>query len=265
MRSVFEYETYKSYLNDRAKAAGRGEKSRIARHVRCHVAYVSQVLGGHADFSLEQADALNAYCGHAEEEGDFFLLLVSRDRAGTAALREHFAKRIRRTLRDRLELANRLRHKRTLEVDRQAIYYSAWYYGAIHLLISIPGYRTAGAIAEHLRLPLAQVGRVLDFLVSSGLAERRGEEYGTGEVTLHLANDSPWIARHHSNWRIRATQAVDTPDLRNFHYTSVISMAEKDVPAVRLAMIEAVERIRAIVKASPEEQVFCYALDFFGV
>jgi uncharacterized protein (TIGR02147 family) len=265
LKPVFEYRDYKAYLNDHVRSKGRGERSRIAEVLRCHLAYVSQTLGGPAQLSLEQADVLNTHLAHSEDEADYFLLLVSFARAGTASLRKLYETRIRRTLQDRTMLENRLKQKKTLPADSQATYYSAWYYSAVHLMISIPGLQTKEALAQHLRLPAARLSQVLDFLVTTGLAELHKGHYQTGQVTLHLSNDSPWIARHHASWRLQAAQAADRADARHLHYTSVISMSEGDTPAVRKILVEAIEQVRAVVRRSPERGAYCYAIDYFPI
>jgi uncharacterized protein (TIGR02147 family) len=268
LKSVFEYRDYKNYLKTRVTARGRGEKSRIAEALRCHLAYISQVLNGTAQLSPEQADTLNGYLGHADDEAEYFLLLVNHARAGTDSLRKVHETRIRKTFQERTLLENRLKNKKTLPFEAQATYYSVWYYSAIHLLISVPGFQTKEAIARHLRLPLPLVAQALTFLVGTGLAALVKGHYQTGQASLHLANDSPWIARHHASWRMQAVQAIDRQDLQNhqaLHYTSVISMSPDDSPEVRKIMIEAIEKIRTVVRQSPEKSVYCYNLDLFPV
>lgn len=263
--SLFDHRDYKDYLRAKVAERGRGERSRIAEALRCHLAYVSQVMAGEAQFSLEQADALNIYLGHSEDEADFFLLLVSQARAGTASLRKVYEARVRKTLHDRTMLENRLKNKKVLSSESQAPYYSAWYFAAIHVLISIPGFQTKEEIARHLRLPMTIVNQVLSFLVETGLAVLNDGTYRTGQFSIHLQNDSPWIARHHANWRMQAIQSVDRPDLAKLHYTSVVSMSPDDAPEVRKIMIEAIEKIRAVVRQSPEKSVYCYNVDLFPV
>ena len=265
-KTVFEYPDYKRYLLDWTEEKGRGEKSRIAQALRCHMAYISQVLNGAADLSLEQAESLNAYLGHSDEESDFFLLLVLYGRAGTASLREYHSRKIARTLEERRNLKNRLKFKKTLPIEDQAIYFSAWYYSAIHLLLQIPEFQTKEKISFYLKLPLNQVTQVLEFLESIGLATQSHGKYKTGEVSIHLASDSPMIARHHSNWRMRTIQAIDRNDPAELHYSSVVSIAKKDAAQAHAIMTRAIEQVRTLVRESaPEDSLFCYCLDLFEV
>lgn len=257
LKSVFEYKDYKDYVRERIAERGRGEKSKIANALRCHIAYLSRVLKGLADLSFEQADTLNLYFAHSPDEADYFLLLVSHSRAGTASLRRFYEEKIKGKLHARMSIENRLKLKKTLPAENQAIFYSAWYYAAIHLLIAIPEFRTKENIAQTLKLPIKQIIKALDFLVASGLAEYVHGRYQTGQVSLHLSNDSPWLAKHHASWRLQSVQALDRSNPENFHYTSLVTMSAEDVPAARKIMVEAIEKIRAVVKSSPEKNLFC--------
>src|SRR6185437_4362530 len=95
--SIFEFTDYKAYLRAWIAArprAGHGEKSRIAEAASCHLAYVSQVLNASAHFSAEQLVALSDYLGQNEEERDYFLLLLSRARAGSRRLERFYDAKI---------------------------------------------------------------------------------------------------------------------------------------------------------------------------
>jgi uncharacterized protein (TIGR02147 family) len=265
LKALFEYYNYKHYLNDYTSSKNRGEKSKISEALRCHIAYVSQVLNGDAHFSLEQADLLNHYLGHSDEESDFFLLFVSHARAGSESLRKRFDDKIKKILKDRLSLENRLKTKKLLPPEHHGIYYGAWYYSAIHLLISIPQFQTRDKIADHLGLPMNQVMKALNFLVETGLASFFQGKYRSGQVGLHLQNDSPWLSRHHSSWRIQSMHKAEEQDSKNFHYTSVVSLSAHDAIEIRKLILESIENIRGIVRNSPEEKVYCYLIDLFPV
>jgi uncharacterized protein (TIGR02147 family) len=264
-QSIFDYSDYKTYLEARIRLEGRGAKSRLAAALRCHVAYISQILNDSAHLSLEQAHAANAYFAHGAEEADFHLLLVLRDRAGTADLRHHYQKKVDEALRERERLRNALQYKRTLNRAEQTTYYSAWYYAAVHILLTIPEYRSRDRIARHLGLAPEQVSQALEFLEAAGLAVRSGSNFRAGDANLHVGDDSPMMRLQHEHWRLRAIHALDRTDREELHYSSVISLAEEDLPRVRKILLEAIRQIREVVRPSPEEVAYCYLLDLFRV
>jgi uncharacterized protein (TIGR02147 family) len=265
---VFEFRDYKAYLKAwiaSLPGGGRGAKSRIAEHSRCHLAYISQVLSGPAHFSLEQADALNGLLEHGEEDANYFLLLVEHARAGSHSLVKLFERRIQKVLDQRSQLKNRFTDKKSLNVEDQAIYYSHWAYIAVHMSVLNPELRTAGAIAKYFDLSVSKTAEILEFLRSVGLVRADRGVFTPGEVRIHLAHDSPMISKHHTNWRIQAVRSLERESPQELHYSGVVSVSHDDLPKVRETMLRAIDEIRAIVKDSKDETVYCYAVDLFGL
>ena len=111
---------------------------------------------------------------------------------------------------------------------------------------AMPKYATAIPlrIAEALAIPPQKVAEVVRFLISTGLIVEKIGRLAMGPASIHLGSDSSMISKHHTNWRMRAIQSLD-------------------VPRVRAALVRALEEVRAIVKPSPEEEVYAYSLDLF--
>lgn len=263
---LFEYDDYKAYLRDeleRRQRIQKGQKSKFAESVGCHGAYLSQVLNGDADLSLEHAERANRYFGHGKDESLYFVFMVQFARAGTKALKGLFASELRRIKENQFELKNRLEFKRTLTEADQVIYYSAWYYAAIHVLVSVPGCNDREGLSQKLGLTIDLVGRVLDFLKSVGLVVQKGHSYEVGTTSIHLESKSPMIAKHHTNWRMRAIHSLDQVRSKDLHYSSVVTVSQADADRVRSILVRAIDDIRRIVKDSKDEEGFCYAIDFF--
>lgn len=266
--SVYEYRDYKAYIKDfihSKPGRGHGFKSQIAKSLNCHTAYVTQVLNKEAHFSLEQSEELNHLFGHTKEEARYFLLLVQYARAGTSKLKKHFQEELQIITEKRFVLKNRVDTKETLSTEDQSRYYSSWLYAAIHILITIPQFRTKEAIGEYLHLPLEKVASILEFLVSIGLVQQDGGKYKTGTHRIFLGNDSPMILKHHTNWRMKSIESLDKGIDKDFHYSSVVSLSQEDVDKMKEIFARAVEQGRSLVKDSKEEELYCMTLDFFNV
>src|SRR3989338_9747663 len=96
-RPIFAYRDYKAYIKQeltQRQGKGRGEKARVAQAMQSQGAFVSQVLHGHADLSLEQACLASEYFGHTKEECRYFLLVVQLGRAGSAKLKSHLLEQL---------------------------------------------------------------------------------------------------------------------------------------------------------------------------
>jgi uncharacterized protein (TIGR02147 family) len=265
-KSIYDYDDYKAYLTDHIVArpkGGRGERAKLARLLRCDSAYVTQVLSGKAHFSLEQAQKIADYACLGDAEGHCFLLLVQRQRAGNDNLRRYFSQHLEALRANRRSLAQRLTYQRILPISQQAIYYSAWYYPAVHILLTVAEYRDVPSIQRYLGLPAAKVKNVLDFLVESGIAREQDGVFVPGDTVLHLDSDSPLSTRSHANWRCRVLESLDSPQLHDFHYSSVVSMTPADAKTIREMMVQAIEKIRGVVRKADERELYCYAMDLF--
>lgn len=266
--TVFDYQDYKAYITQAIeikKNSEKGQKSKLADFMGCRPAYLSQVLHGSQNLSLEQAQAANHFFGHTPQESRYFLNLVLLSRAGTSDLRAYFQAEIQKQKDERLFLKNRVKTNRILSPADQSKYYSSWYYAAIHVIISLEKIQNNEQIAEALGLPLTTVNEALEFLVEIGLVKIQGKQYRQGETNLYLDATSPFINKHHTNWRIRAIQALDHKDRKKFNYSGVITCSHKDVEKIQETMIQALQSIRSIVKDSKDETLLVYTMDLFGL
>ncbi|OFZ54337.1 MAG: hypothetical protein A2428_17615 [Bdellovibrionales bacterium RIFOXYC1_FULL_54_43] len=266
--SVFEYRSYKRYLNDCAHSApnqGRGFKAALAQSASCQSAYVSQVLNGDRHFNLEQAEGMNEFLGHSEDEAQFFLLLVMFERSATRALRERLQRKMQTYVERHQTLKDRLQAKETLSPEVQATYYGSWHCSAIHILLTIPQFRTKDVIAKALGLSSSFVADTLEFLVTAGLAKRVGNEFHPGEAYVFVGKDSPFILHHHGNWRHRAIESMAAKRADDIHYSTVMSISSEDAAQIRFLVLRAIEEIRAIRVPSKEEELHSMCLDLFRV
>ena len=265
-KSVFSFKNYKSYLRHRLDEKRRGERSRLAEALGCHTGYVSQVLNGDAQLSIDQAQLANRFLEHLARESHFFLLLVQRERAALPDLRAYFDGQIRTALEAELNFKNRISLRSELKNEDASIYYSAWHYTAVHLACALPHLREVTDIAEYLELPPTLVAAILQFLESAGMVVRKNGSWEVGVPRVHLENQSPNIRKHHTNWRIRALAALDSEGPEDLHYSSVIGFPLSERARVKMILIEAIEKVRALVNASEKAQtLYCYSVDFFPV
>lgn len=264
--SIFDYDDYKKYLADllgERPNGGRGERVKISKALSCNIAYVSKVLNDSAHFSAEQAEALSRYLNLVNHETDYFILLVMFARAGTKSLQDYYRRKIDEARQSRFVLKERLKVKKNLSAQDQSVYYSSWYYSAVHLLTGIPSYQTKEALSARLSLPVKKVSEVLEFLESCSLVTKQGQRYQRTSVTLHLGNDSPMISKHHMNWRLQAMRSLDRDEKEAIHYSSAVTIAASDLSKIKEILIQAIEQVRSRVRASKDEELYCYSLDLY--
>jgi uncharacterized protein (TIGR02147 family) len=266
-KSLLEYNDYKEYLRDflDLNPKKRGSRSAMAKAIHCQSAYLSNVLGGHQHFTPEQGEDINIYLGHNSMESDYFLLLLTWARAGTPRLQNRIQQKMEQLKAERFNLGKRLDVAPLLTQENQVVYYSEWYYSAIHTLTSIPKMNSADAIAEALNLPLPLTNKALSFLEKTGLVKRSNDGFKIGPTRLHVGADSPLVTKHHMNWRLMALQSLQNRHLEDLHYSSVITLSEKDVIKIKESLLKMIKELKPLIQSSHEEVQYSLCFDFFKV
>jgi uncharacterized protein (TIGR02147 family) len=266
LNSIYEFNSYKEYLSRWIRSQpknGRGLHKDLAEAARCNPTYLSHVLKGDAHLSLEQAQHISTRIAHNKDESWFFLLLVQYSRAGSQPLRKALRSQLDDFVLKQQDLTRTLVQKDKLDEEDHAIYYSAWYYPAIHVVLSMPRFQTVPELTDYFRLPVTVVQEVLYFLTSRGLAKKEGEKYLVGKVRVHIGKDSAHLIRHHQNLRQKISEQIIRKNNNDLNYSSIVTMAASDMPKVRAVLMKAVEEVRTIIRDSKEDAVYGFACDFF--
>lgn len=265
MKNVFDFIDYRLYLRHRFGGPGtrNGSKSRAAAAIGCHSTFLSHVLQGKADFNLEQADRLNDFFGHSPGEAHFFLLLLQLARAGTTKLKNYFRSQIEDLIQQRSILTNRVPDSNKISSEAAAKFYSSWIYGAAHVLLSIPELQDRERLSAFLNLTSAQTMEILEFLQSIGLAIYESGRYRMGPNHIHLSGQSENINKHHTNWRMRAIQALDFKRPQDLHYSAVVTLSRADAAIIKEKLLENMHSNIEVIRGSKEEEAYVYCFDFF--
>lgn len=254
----------RSYLAKRAPN-GRGEITKLADFMGVHPTFVSQVLAETKDFNMEQSFAVADYLELTKVERKYFLLLVQRDRAGTKNLKEYFNAELEELKKSYLMVAKRLSEHRTLSDEDRAIFYSSWLYSAIRLYCSIGSGQKLEDICANFGLGRKKVLGILDFLVSKDLLINEHDRYRLGSQHTHLPSDSPFIVRHHMNWRTKALQRHESVAAEEIALTAPLSIGKKDFHVVREKILACIKECFEIVKNSEAEEVAFLNIDWLWI
>ncbi len=265
MKLVFEFKDYKRYISASLDLAGSGSRSRLAKHLSCQSAHISQVLNGHQQITVEQAYQMNSFFAHDRDESHFFLLLVQKNRAGSNDLKDYFQNQLDEILRRRSLIKNRVSSNKEIPREFQTRYYSSWHYAAIHIALSIPELQTKESLASHFHLPMRIISETLEFLITAQLADRRDGRFVIGPSHIHLGSDTDNINKHHMNWRIQAMDSLARGNERDLHYSVAFSLSRHDADRIKDRFIETVNSNLKDVGPSKEEVIYCTCIDFFEV
>jgi len=231
-----------------------------------NAALISQVINGPKDFTTEQVCELSKFWGLTALESEFFILLIQRDRAGTQNLKKFFSEKIETCRLQSAQIQKRVEIDHILSDEAKAIFYSSWAYSAARLLTEIPSFQSLDEISARLNLSRQKTAKILEFLVFNGLCERRDDKYILGPQRTHLEYGSPFLGRHHMNWRAQAlqkTEAIREDD--ELMFTAPLTLSRRDVLALRERLLQVIGELSAVVKVSKSETLYCLNVDLFEV
>lgn len=265
--SLFDAKDYRTYLKTALPTCGanRGQRTSLAHELRVQKGWISAVINGSAELSLEHAFRVSQFLSHSEDERGYFLLLVQHSRAGSKDLQDHFSKKILEIQSRRRELTERIRTKVKLSEMSQTTYYSSWHYTAVHMCLMIEKLRTPTSVADYLKLPIARVKAVLEFLFSNGLAELKDGHYYASPTRIHLASNSDFISKHHTNWRMKAIQSLDLVKKEDLHYSSVMSLSKETAEKIRALLLQSIQSTEPLIRDAKDEDVYVLTIDWFGL
>jgi uncharacterized protein (TIGR02147 family) len=264
--SLYSAKDYRDFLRAKVEDdSERGALTRLAAAAKCQKSHVTRVLRGDLHLTLEQAFRLARYWRLGDDEENYFLKLVDRDRAGDAAYRAKLQGELARMKRAQEDLSVRLQQATMGSSEKEMLYYSSWFWSAIHIIVSIPRYQAPAQIAARLGLPEPLVLHALKTLEGFGLVEKSKDRWKIATGSIHLPKNSPLNSIQHGNWRSRAVLNSQAPGEDGVHYTVVQSISEADFEKIKHLLLEAIDRYAKIAGPSREEELVCFACDFFRV
>lgn len=267
--TIFEFKDYRAYLRHTIRhmpRKGRGELSKIAKHLRVNTTLISQIMSGSRELTPEQALSLSHYMAHTEIETEYFALLVQLSRAGTIELKRHLERKLENIKSEALQLSKRISHEKKLSDHERAIFYSSWLYSAVHLFTSTRDKGvTLDEIATRFALKKNTAADIIRFLVSSGICVERSGHYSMGVQSTFVERGSPYLLKHHSNWRIKAIQKSESMTDRELMYSGQFSLSRDDFDKLREELTDFLKRANQTVKDSKAEDVASLNIDWFWV
>ena len=266
--NLFEFSNYREYLKSWL-AVAREQKtsnlSRLAELLSVHTTFLSHVLSGVKELSPEHAIVLSRELKLTKIEREYFLSLVNIERSGSAELKEYWREKKKAILLEKNRLSSRVGDHQELTDQQRALFYSSWLYVAVFAATSIDDGQTISQIASRFHISRDHAEQILDFLLQAGVCEKRSELFVPGKTMIYVPNVSPFVLKHHMNWRMRAMQKMDTREDRELYFSFPMSIAKNDFDLVREKLANLIKEITEICRASNPEEVACLNIDFFGV
>ncbi|MBT3981376.1 MAG: TIGR02147 family protein [Bacteriovoracaceae bacterium] len=262
---IFNYQNYKDYLKDRlsTKAETRGLRKKLADHLGCQSGFISQVLSGDANFSLEHIHKISLFLGLSEIETEYLINMHQKDRAGTTTLANYFEAKMQVIRKKFLNLTEHIQTTQKIDDADYALYYSDWYYSAIHLIITLNKFKDKAEIAHRLNLPEKQITEVLEFLLEKNLVQYENGKYIAGQHRIHLSKDSPFVKNNLKNWRYKTIQSISQKRDHDFFYTGNYTLGPKEFQYLKAEIVEVLKKFESKIETAPEETMACLNIDWF--
>lgn len=221
-------------------------------------------MSGSQNFNFDQAFSLACYLGLTEIETDYLIQLVQKDRAGNHQSKKYIQKKILNIKEQALKVSNRTTFERSLNDTDRAVFYSSWLYSAIQLFCSLSDKgKTLDEIIERFNVPRPRIVEIIQFLTKTQLLMSRHEYFIPGTQSTFLEHGSPFLIKHHANWRMRAIQKSESLSEQELMFTSSVSISRKDFEILREELVQFIKKFLDQVHKSPAEELAHLNIDWF--
>lgn len=241
-----------------------GLKTKLAGLMRCQPAYLSQILAGKANMTIEQCERLCDFLSLPELEEEYLLLMVLKERAGSRELRQKWQVKMDHLLSRSKLLSENLGKSQMTPEAIQYKFYSTWKYSALHIALTIPRMRNEFELSREFNINLKEVRRLLDDLIEMGLVSRAEDgELVPVHNSTRLGSDSPLRALYHSNWRDLTIDVLQANSGAGLHYSAVVSLSKSLAKEIKDRVAEEIRKNIEDIRSDKEEVLYVYCADFF--
>jgi uncharacterized protein (TIGR02147 family) len=267
--NIFRYLDYRLWLKDHLETKphkGRGELSKWAKCCSAHPTLISLILRGDRDLSLEQAYALGGYLEFTPLELDYFIYLVQFERAGNHEFKKHIQKKLESIKAQATEVKNLVTHKSELSEKAKLTFYSSYIYSAVRLYCDTQKEgRTFEEIQKKFNMSRHDLFPIIQFLEETGLIKIKNEYYFLGPSITLVNRGSPYVVKHHQNWRMQATLKSERLKEDELMFTCPMSISKNDFQDFKQELSQIIQKFSKMLKDSPAEGLGCFNLDWFWV
>lgn len=267
--NIFKYNDYIEYINDYILSLpkkGRGFKQSISEKLGIHVSYISRVSKGEKNFTIEQAVSMTSLLHLKGLEKDFFLTLVSFNRAGSYDCKKYYEEKLQQLIKingkkntDAKKLA-----RIPLSEEDLDIYTSDILYSLIHLGMVIPKFQTISGLKKHLPHEDAKIEEVINFLIRVGLIDTQNNRYFTTEKRFGIADSSKHSQNIVKNQRYEALKYLGKNKKDDLFKSMSILLSKENDLKINSYIFQLIADIRNLAYQKQEPDTLrVFNLDYF--
>jgi hypothetical protein len=120
-------------------------------------------------------------------------------------------------------------------------------------------------IADRLGLDHKRTKDILDFLIDVGMVVKIKDHYQATTLATHLNRGSPFLAKHHTNWRLKAVEASDDLAADEMMYTAICSIGVSDFQKFKDELTLLLEKFVSLVQDAESEEIAQFSIDFMRI
>lgn len=162
-------------------------------------------------------------------------------------------------------IGNLVKVDREMNDHERSIFYSSWLYSAVHLMTSLDRPVTLAFICDRLKVSKSRATEVLDFLRQTRLVVEEGGKFKAGQNKTHLDKKSPFLKKHHSNWRLKEIEKAENLSTDEFMFSASLSLSRADFLKIKEELARASLATLETVKTSPAEDLAHLNIDLFWI
>ncbi len=136
---------------------------------------------------------------------------------------------------------------------------------AVWLFTSVGDGQKIDDVVERLSISRANAAEILSFLKNVQLCTEVDGKFKMKSQHLHLEFGSAFLARHHSNWRLKSLQRIEDLTDQEMMFTSPFSISKKDFLRIREELMKLIKSTSEVIKNSPAEDIACLNLELFWI
>ncbi|MCX6123168.1 MAG: hypothetical protein NTV34_00210, partial [Proteobacteria bacterium] len=214
MITVYESESYRAFLDSQLRSSPdsirRHGVQELSEALRCHPTFITKVLAGKAEFSLEQAHTICEWLSLSDEDSEFFLDLVCRDRATNPRLRRRYEVRLSRARDAKTRMSQRIQQSLQTSPELLQLYYKSWLPQTLHVASQIAGLQELSVLALKLGVETDYLRQIAQELESAGIIKFKNDCVESLVDGVHLPGASPLVNHFHASWRSKVMNDLVT-------------------------------------------------------
>lgn len=263
MDNIFQYTDFRKYMEERLEEPpyGRGARGRMASFIGCQPSFITQVLKGRNELSLEHAHQVNLFFEHTGDESNYFINMVLLARSGSTGLGEYLENQLREIREKALSIDN-VSPQAALSDEDTLTYYNDWRYPMIHMALTIPGFRTVESLVDRLHISEREVLEKLQFLTRSKLCKKVSDRYyEPGEVRIHLKKSAAFSKTAAIMMRLHNLERMDMLKKSDMNFSANITMSREKFELLKSRFRDLIKEINETLVDDEPESLYSLTID----